>query len=261
MELTAILLRTVFMYLFVFLIIRLMGKREIGKLSVFDMVISIMLAEIAVISIESTERSLWVTIGPMAVLVVIQLAISHLTLRNRKLRLWFDGEPSVLIRGGRLNWREMRRQRYNLDDLMTQLRENRVTDIGDIELAVLEANGKLSVLPRENAGAESRPAAEAGTGAGAEAGAIGRAGSGAGADAKAPGHSATIGSDQAKLKFGLLPVALVMDGKVLDDGLEQIGRNRFWLLGELRERGIRSFDQVFYCSLDHRGRLYVDRKR
>lgn len=231
MELTVILLRTVFMYLFVFLIIRLMGKREIGKLSVFDMVISIMIAEIAVISIESTDRSMLATVGPIAVLVAIQLAISHLTLRNRKIRLWFDGHPSVLIRGGRLNWREMRKQRYNLDDLLTQLRENHISNVDEIELAVLEANGKLSVIPKDEPRAEPRRKTE-----------------------DSPGEV------PPKIRYGILPVALVMDGKVQDDGLEQIGKNRFWLMSELRERGIRSFDQVFYCSVDHKGQLYVDRK-
>lgn len=233
MELTVVLLRTVFMYLFVFLIIRLMGKREIGKLSVFDMVISIMIAEIAVISIESTERSMWVTIGPIAILVAIQLAISHITLRNRRIRLLFDGEPSVLIRDGQLNWREMRRQRYNLDDLLTQLRENRMPNVGDIELAVLESNGKLSVIPKERERLETSQSAPV----------------------------ARMKEDTPpKFRFEILPVALVMDGKVQDDGLEKIGKNRFWLMGELRERGIRNFDQVFFCSIDHKGQFYIDRK-
>lgn len=235
MELTVILLRTVFMYLFVFLTIRLMGKREIGKLSVFDMVISIMIAEIAVISIESTERSMWATVGPIAVLVAIQLVISQITLRNRRIRLWFDGHPSVLVRGGQLNWREMRRQRYNLDDLLAQLRENRITNIDEIEMAVLEPNGKLSVIPKEDERG-SKPKRHSGDDAG--------------------------GKKEAspKFRYEILPVALVMDGKVQDDGLEQIGKNRFWLLSELRERGVRSFDQVFYCSMDHKGQLYIDRK-
>ncbi|GIO12459.1 UPF0702 transmembrane protein YrbG [Cohnella xylanilytica] len=232
MELTATLLRTVFMYLFVFLILRLMGKREIGKLSVFDMVISIMIAEIAVISIEDTKRSLWVTVGPIAVLVVIQLLFSRIMLRNRKLRLWFDGQPSVLIRGGRLNWREMRRQRYNLDDLLVQLRENRMTDIGEVELAVLEPNGKLTVLPKKEG--EETPSDAA----------------------KKSGDP-----DPSKFRYELLPVPLIMDGAVQDDGLEKIGKNRFWLRNELRSRGVDSFGQVFFCSVDHKGKLYVDRKR
>lgn len=231
MELTATLLRTVFMYLFVFLILRLMGKREIGKLSVFDMVISIMIAEIAVISIEDTKRSLWVTVGPIAMLVVIQLLFSHIMLRNRKLRLWFDGQPSVLIRGGRLNWREMRRQRYNLDDLLVQLRENRMTDIGEVELAVLEPNGKLTVLPKMEGAAEPADDAKAGE------------------------------PEPPKFRYEILPVPLIMDGAVQDDGLEKIGKNRFWLRNELRRRGVDSFGQVFFCSVDHKGKLYVDRKK
>lgn len=239
MELTAILLRTSFMYIFIFVIMRMMGKREIGKLSVFDLVISIMIAEIAVIVIESTEKPLIVAITPILFLSLIQIGIAYLTLKNNKLRVWVDGKPSVIVRHGSLNRREMRKQRYNLDDLMTQLRENGIADVGDVELAVLESTGKLSVIEKDqNDGSANK---------------------------EGTAKSGGIDSDPdvnvfPKVRYELLPLALILDGQVQDDNLEGMGKNRFWLKKELHGYGIDSFKDVFFCSIDHRGKLYVDKK-
>ncbi|WP_373228507.1 DUF421 domain-containing protein [Cohnella sp.] len=237
MELTAILLRTTFMYFFIFLIMRLMGKREIGKLSVFDLVISIMIAEIAVIVIESTEKSMLLAITPIILLVLIQLGIAFISLKNRKLRLWFDGEPSVFIRDGRLNRVEMRKQRYNLDDLLSQLRENQVTDIENVVLAVLESTGKLSVIKKENRGDSQ----------------------GSGRDNPEEQESEKW-VNNPKIRYALLPLPLILDGQVQDDSLEKLGKTRFWLKNELQNYEVDNFKNVFFCSIDHRGRLYVDKK-
>ncbi|MFC5529252.1 YetF domain-containing protein [Cohnella yongneupensis] len=237
MEITAILLRTSFMYIFIFIIMRMMGKREIGKLSVFDLVISIMIAEIAVIVIESTENSLWTAISPILLLALIQIGIAFLTLKNNKLRALIDGRPSVLVRHGRLNRREMSKQRYNLDDLMSQLRESGVIDLTQVELAVLESTGKLSVITKEDT-----PYGEATAKRGGEI-------------------DSPSGADGfPKVRFELLPIALILDGQVQDDTLEEIGKNRFWLKKELHGYGVDSFKDVFFCSIDHRGKLYVDKK-
>lgn len=233
MELATILLRTAFMYVFVFFMLRLMGKREIGKLSVFDMVISIMIAEIAVISIESPDRSIWATVGPIVLLVIIQLLLAYISLKSHRIRTWFDGKPSVLIRSGRLNVGEMKKQRYNLDDLMTQLRENKLDSVADVELAVLESDGKLSVLPKDKPAAGSFNASET-----------------------RPSEEDAL----SKIRFELLPITLIMDGKVMDENLEKLDKTRFWLKKELRAKGIRSFDEVFLCSIDHNGKLFVGRK-
>jgi uncharacterized membrane protein YcaP (DUF421 family) len=233
-ELTGIVLRTVFMYFLIFLIMRLMGKREIGKLSVFDLVISIMIAEIAVIVIESTEKKLYSAFVPILLLGLMQIVIAFLTLKSKGLRDFVDGKPSVLIREGRLNRKEMLKQRYSLDDLLVQLRENDVIDIDEVRLAVLETNGKLSVIKRnEN---ERQATTEKGE---------------------------LDGADDAspKMRFELLPVALIMDGRVQDENLEELGKNRFWLKNELRNYGVDHFKNVFFCSVDHRGKLYVDKKR
>ncbi|WEK55383.1 MAG: DUF421 domain-containing protein [Candidatus Cohnella colombiensis] len=226
MDLTIILLRTAFMYVFIFVVLRLMGKREIGKLSVFDIVNSIIIAEIAVIGIETPEKSLLEIVTPITFLALIQIATAYLTLKNRKVRRWLDGAPSVLIRHGHINRDEMRKQRYNLDDLMLQLRENGVTNIDEVELAVLESSGKLSVIGRK--GDEQQVEVNE--------------------------------SFSPKVRYELLPVALILDGQVQDEKLEEVGKTRFWLKNELKSYGIENFKQVFFCSVDYRGKLYVDKK-
>jgi uncharacterized membrane protein YcaP (DUF421 family) len=239
MELTATLLRTTFMYFFIFLIMRLMGKREIGKLSVFDMVIFIMIAEIAVIVIETTEKSMLLGIAPITLLVLIQIGLAYITMKNRTLRLWFDGKPSVLIRDGRLNRQEMHKQRYTLDDLMTQLRDNQVTEIDKVELAVLESTGKLSVITKENQTSNNEGTAKSSS-------------------------SKQTEFDKAdntpKIRYELLPLPLILDGQVQDENLEKMGKTRFWLKSELLNYDVDNFKHVFFCSIDHKGKLYVDKK-
>jgi uncharacterized membrane protein YcaP (DUF421 family) len=238
MELTAILLRTTFMYFFIFLIMRLMGKREIGKLSVFDLVISIMIAEIAVIVIETTEKAMFFAIAPILLLVIIQIGFSFLSLKNRTLRLLFDGKPSVLIRNGHLNRKEMQKQRYNLDDLMSQLRENQVADIGEVELAVLESTGKLSVITKKyNSNFE-----------------------GTGRSESSSEQQFDKSDPHPKIRYELLPMALILDGQVQDDNLDKLGKTRFWLKSELQKYEVDNFKHVFFCSIDYKGRLYVDKK-
>ncbi|BBI32562.1 DUF421 domain-containing protein [Cohnella abietis] len=241
MELTSILLRTLVMYFFVFLVMRFMGKREIGKLSVFDVVISIMIAEIAVIAIESTDKSILLSITPILLLVIIQIGMSFLSLKNRKLRILFDGKPSVLISNGHLNREEMKKQKYNLDDLMLQLRENQVTAIGDVELAVLESTGKLSVIVKDNSTSSDQTTAQTTSNSSSE-----------------NNYSKT--DSLPNIRYELLPIALILDGQVQDDNLEKLGKTRFWLKSELQNHNVDNFKTVFFCSIDHKGKLYIDKK-
>ncbi len=100
-----------------------MGKREIGKLSIFDLVVSIMMAEIAVMVIEDTEKPLLKGVIPILVLMVTQILISYLTLKSKRIRDLVDGQPAVLVANGKIQDREMAKQRYSIDDLLIQLRE------------------------------------------------------------------------------------------------------------------------------------------
>ncbi|BFT74903.1 MULTISPECIES: DUF421 domain-containing protein [Paenibacillus] len=228
MDILTIFLRTVLIYFVVFLMLRLMGKREIGKLSLFDLVISIMIAEIAVFVLEDVKKPIMDGIVPMATLVLIQIIIAYVTLKNRNLRILFDGKPSVIIKQGLIDREEMRKHRYNLDDLMQQLRQNKIMNVADVEFAVLEPSGKLSVVEKSLKAKETAIDEQ--------------------------GLKGTI-------RYEGLPLPLIMDGKVQDDNLEKIGKTRFWLKNQLQFKGARDFKEVFYCSIDHRGRMFLDRKR
>lgn len=149
MEFFIVFLRSVFFYFFIFLIYRIMGKREVGQLGIIDLIVSILIAELAVISIENYDKSLWYSLIPIITLSVIQIVLAFISLNMPKFRNFIDGKPSVIINDGKINYKEMIKQKYNLDDLLVQIREKGNKSIEEIEYAVLENNGTLSVFPKE----------------------------------------------------------------------------------------------------------------
>ncbi len=146
----SIVFRTVFFYFFIVLVYRLMGKREIGQLGVIDLIVSILIAELVAISIENYNDSIFITIIPLVILVMLEIAIAFIGMKFRKVRNILDGKPALIVTGGKVNYKEMISQRYNLDDLLLHLRQNGIKSIDDVEYAFLENNGKLSVFKYEN---------------------------------------------------------------------------------------------------------------
>ena len=124
-----------------------MGKREVGQLGIIDLIVSILIAELVVISVEDLSLSILHSLIPVICLVTLQILLSYGSLKNPKIRELLDGKPSFIIKFGKINYNEMIRQKYNLDDLLVQLREKGYRNIGDIEYAILENNGTLSVFP------------------------------------------------------------------------------------------------------------------
>ena len=147
MEYVKIILRVSFFYFFIILIYRLMGKREVGQLGIVDLIVSILIAELVAISIEDTSKSILTSVVPILGLVILQMSLSYSSLKSAKIRNLLDGSPSFIIDSGKINYKEMIKQKYNLDDLLTQLREKGYKSIEEIEYAILENNGTLSVFP------------------------------------------------------------------------------------------------------------------
>ncbi|WP_044479665.1 DUF421 domain-containing protein [Paenibacillus antibioticophila] len=235
-HIAVVLFRTILMYVLVFAVMRIMGKREIGELSIFDLVISIMIAEIAVFALEDIERPLYDGILPILMLLLIQIGIAYISMKSRRLRLLFDGKPSVIVQNGEINQDEMRKQRYNIDDLLMQLRSQNVASVSDVEFAVLETSGQLSVFTKEQV----------------------KQGSGSTNPGKK--REGDISSLVSKIKFEALPLPLIVDGKVEDDNLERVGKTRFWLKNQIQAKGYLEFKDVFFCTIDHNGRLYINAK-
>ncbi|ALC89821.1 hypothetical protein AM500_08585 [Bacillus sp. FJAT-18017] len=152
MEHLELLLRTIFLYLVILITFRLMGKREIGELSVLDLVVFIMLAEIASMAIENTADSIFHSLIPMLGLVGIQIVFAYVSLKSKWFRDLIDGRPTIIINKGNIDEKAMKKQRYNFDDLLVQLREKDIRNISDVEFAILETSGKLSVFKKEPKG-------------------------------------------------------------------------------------------------------------
>lgn len=144
-----IIIKTLFIYFFIVFVYRLMGKKEVGELGVIDLIVSVLIAELGVICIDS-ENSLLNSVIPITVIMLLQILLSYISLKNTKVRNLLEGEPSVIINKGKINFKEMIKLRYTLDDLISQLREQGVKSIEEVGYAVLEKNGKLSVFKEKN---------------------------------------------------------------------------------------------------------------
>ena len=187
--------KSLFFYLFITIGFRLMGKREIGELSIIDFIVSIFIAELAAISIENYKDSMLFSIIPISTLIIIQIITAKISLKSSIFRDTLDGNPTVIINRGKVNFKEMVKQRYNLDDLLSQLRSQSIKCIEDVDYAILETNGKLSIFEK------------------------------------------SFNKDY--------PLPLILDGKVDDDVLLQIGKSRSWLDKRLESEGYKVED-IFY---------------
>lgn len=230
-DLTTALLRTLFSYFFLLVMLRLMGKRELGKLSVFDVVISIMLAEMAVLAIEQIEKPAILFYIPMLLIVVLEIIMAYISLKSKKIRDVVDGSADVIIENGEIREAAMQRNRLNMDDLMVHLRQKNVKNIADVEFAVLEPTGQMSVFLKERKDPVTRE----------DIGLVERAPLG-------------------PVSYKGLPIPLILDGRIRTEALHKIGQNELWLKREIRKYGIRDIREVSFCSIDERGIMYLDKK-
>ncbi len=138
--------KSLLFYVLITIVYRIMGKREIGELSIMDLIVSIFIAELAAISIDNYKENVFLSIIPIGVLVILQIISAKVSFKNEKVRSVIDGNPSVIINRGKINFDEMLKQRYNLDDLLTQLRAKSIKSIEEVDYAILETSGKLSVF-------------------------------------------------------------------------------------------------------------------
>lgn len=189
--------RTLFFYVLITAVYRFMGKREVGELSIMDLIVSIFIAELAAISIDNYKESIFLSIIPMFILVIIQVLIAKISLKSAETRNIIDGEPSVIINRGKVNFKEMLKQRYNLDDLLTQLRAQSIKSIEEVDYAILETSGRLSVFKKEED------------------------------------------------KLRLYPLPVILDGKIQEDTLLQIKKDKAWLEKKLEEKNF-MIEDIFY---------------
>lgn len=139
-------LRTLFFYFIIVMAYRIMGKREVGQLGIIDLIISILIAELVALGIEKIDQSIWMTLLPMIVLVLLEVGLGYLSVKSRKINKLFGGKPTIIISNGKIVYKNLINQRYTLDDLLLELRKQGIYSIEDVEYALLETNGDLSVF-------------------------------------------------------------------------------------------------------------------
>ena len=149
MDILIVLYRTILFYFVIAIVYRFMGKREIGELSIMDLIVSILIAELAAMAIDKYKSNVFISLVPICALVIIQIITAKISLKSPDIREKIEGEPSIIINRGKVNFEEMLNQRYNLDDLLIQLREKSIKSLEEVDYAILETSGKLSVFLKD----------------------------------------------------------------------------------------------------------------
>ena len=219
-----VLLRTLIVYALLLLAMRLLGKRQLGELELSELVVTVLVADIAVRPILEPEAPLIGSLAPLAVLFGCDYLISVLSLKSVRLRTILFGTPSMLIRHGKVDQRELRRNRFTLDELMQELRKQGVQDLTSVESAVLETSGALNLLLR----AEEQPLTPK-----------------------------QLGLEVAEPGYYTI---LVNDGRTLSENLRRMGRDERWLDRELRARGAKSAREVYLFLLNDAGEICFEMK-
>lgn len=145
-------IRTAILYTIVVIVMRLMGKRQIGELQPYEFVITIMISDLASLPMQDTRFPLLLGIVPIVTLLLLKMLLSQIQLKSQYLRKIIDGEPTILIYKGKLNYQSLKTQQINIDELMEELRLLGYFDLTDIQAAILETNGKISILPSNSKG-------------------------------------------------------------------------------------------------------------
>ncbi|HIQ63582.1 MAG: DUF421 domain-containing protein [Christensenellales bacterium] len=219
-----VLLRAAILFLTAVLVIRMMDKRQVSQLQPFELVIAIMIAELAATPMEDVGTPLLYGVAPMLTLLVLHSALSLLSLKSQRLRAFISGKPSILVKQGVVQEKELRRICYDLNDLLEELRAGGILNPAEVGTAILETSGKMSVFPR----AQSRPV--------------------------------TPEDMQLPAAYEGIPLTLVLDGEVQHHNLRIGGLDEAWLQAKLSEFGFSGPGDVLLASLDTRGVLLAQGK-
>lgn len=224
LDLVNIFFRTVVLYAAVLFLLRLAGKREIGQLSLFDLVVAIMIAELAAIPMEDTSIPIINGLLPITTLIMLEIALSYLTLKSHRARGMIEGTPSIVVEKGKVLDKEMGRLRYGISDLVSQLREKGVYTLDDVEYAILETNGKLSVIYKSH---------------------------------RRPVTPQDLGLTPP---YEGLPITLIVDGIVEQENLQLINKDEEWLGNYIKKQEGCEIKEIIYAAQEPAGKLVAYKK-
>ena len=215
--------RSIALYIIVLVVMRLMGKREIGQLQPFELAISIMIADLASIPMTDTGIPIFNGIKPILGLLIMHLLISIINLKSSKAREIICGRPSILIYRGKINEKNLKKERFTINELEERLRGNNVINLGDVEYAILETSGQVTVIQK-------------------------------------PDKRNTIPQDfNIMPDYEGIPYDLVVDGKVMKENLQAIGKNYNWLKKQVEKFNIKP-EEALVVTLDGKGQIFCQKK-
>lgn len=217
--------RTVILYFLIMLGLRLMGKRQIGELEPSELVLTMMISDLATVPMQDFGIPLLAGVIPILTLLALSMLLSQLSLYSLRFRELICGKPAILIRHGQLQQETMRKNRYTLDELLEELREQGFSNISDVKYAVLENSGQLSILPWTR---------------------------------QQPPTAAQLGlelEDEVTL-----PIILVNDGRVIEKNLAACGKDAVWLQNTLKQEQLSSPKEAFLLTLDEQGQVFCVKK-
>lgn len=217
-----VLVRGIIGFFTLFIFTRLLGKQQISQLTFFDYVLGITIGSTASTLTTDLNSSAWPHWIGILTWIVLVLILQWGTIKSRKASQYINGMPTVVIMKGKVMENEMRKMRYNLSDLLEQLRQKDVFDISQVEFAVLESNGNLSVLK------------------------------------KSPYQPLTPKDMNIPTQYSGLSTELIYDGIIIDAHLEKVNLDRAWLFSELRKQKVNDPSEVFLAVLETSGTLYID---
>lgn len=284
-----VLIRTIFLYFLVILVMRLMGKRQIGELQPYEFVITIMISDLAALPMQDTRLPLILGIIPILTLLFIKTILTQLQLKSQFTRKILEGEPCILVCKGKINYQALKRQQINLDELMEELRLAGYFDLNEIQYAILENNGQLSFLTSQSSssvgggcntscstntqplssGSQNSSSAQSSSSnspnsnsntSGSESSSKNNkksnpTNSSGTSSSQSSGSSSNSGNSSATQPPSL-PIIYVLDGHVNKNALTTSGKNKVWIEQELKKRHIDSIKDVLIAMIDTQGKFY-----
>lgn len=235
-------IRTAILYSLVVIVMRLMGKRQIGELQPYEFVITIMISDLAALPMQDTKFPLLLGIIPITTLLLMKTLLSQLQLKSQLARKIIDGEPTILIYRSKINFYGLKKQQINIDELMEEIRLAGYFDLSEIQYAILENNGQLSILPSNSSSSSS--------GGGSPKSDSDICGSLSTKKDKSSSSSTSLSNQEP-----MLPKILVMDGKVNKNALTTLGKDEEWIKKVLKNHNIHSISDILLALYDTKGKF------
>lgn len=214
-------LKTVFIYLFLLLLMRLVGKRQLGDLELGELIVTILISEMASVPLAEPDRPLWAGLIPVATLVLLEYLFSRVAMKNVKLRALMCGKPTLLVVRGRIDQSQMRKNRFTADELFTALRAHSVLDLREVEYAILETDGSVNVILTP----DNRPV--------------------------------TAGQMEKRPPDVGYPLIIINGGRILSENLTLLGRDERWLKKQLHASGLKEASEVYLMTCDMTGGVFL----